>query len=222
MLAARNGITLPFMKRKQMTAFGGFVVMTAILVLAVAGCETSGGGATNSNPAGASGRTMPAAPSIDEVRVGDRLTITFTDVPQAPPPIEVRVPDSGEISLPLDVKVQAAGKKTGELAEEIRKKYDAFYRRLSVNVRQDDRFFYVGGAVRKPDRHQYAGEMTLLGAIKAAGDFTDFARRTKVLVVRQDGTRVVVDCKKALKDPKYDVPIYPNDNIYVPQRTGPW
>ncbi len=210
------------MKRKQKTVISGLVALTAILILAGSGCGTTGGETTGTGPQGVGSRALPAAPSIDEVRVGDRLTITFTDVPQAPPPIEVRVPDSGEIALPLDVRVQAAGKKTGELAEEIRKKYDTFYRRLSVNVRQDDRFFYVGGAVRKPDRHQYAGEMTLLGAIKAAGDFTDFAKRNKVQVVRQDGTRLVVDCKKALRDPRFDVPIYPNDNIYVPQRTGPW
>ncbi len=211
------------MKRIQTTVINGLGVLAAILLLAGTGCGTTGGDQPAGNPGGSGPVAgMHAAPSIDEVRIGDRLTISFTDVPQPPPPIEVRVPDSGEISLPLDVKVRAAGKKTGELAEEIRNKYDAFYKRLSVNVRQDDRFFYVGGAVRKPDRHQYAGEMTLLGAIKAAGDFTDFARRTKVLVVRQDGTRLTVDCKKALKDFKYDIPIYPNDNIYVPQRTGPW
>lgn len=211
------------MKQIQSKVMAGLGALAALLLLAATGCGTTGGGQTGGDPGDASvGGTTPTALSIDEVRVGDRLTITFTDVPQAPPPIEVRVPDGGEIALPLDVKVQAAGKRTGELAEEIRKKYETFYKRLSVNVRQDDRFFYVGGAVRKPDRHQYAGEMTLLGAIKAAGDFNDFARRTKVQVVRQDGTRLIVDCKKALKDPKFDIPIYPNDSIYVPQRTGPW
>lgn len=210
------------MKRIQQAALNSVAALAAAALIFVAGCGTTGSGA-GTDPGIATGTPAPApaGQSIDEVRVGDRLTISFTDVPQPPPPVEVRVPDSGKISLPMEVTVDAAGKKTSALAEDIRKQYEPFYKRLSVIVRQDDRFFYVGGAVRKPDRHQYAGQMTLLGAIKAAGDFNDFARKTKVQVVRQDGTRLIVDCKKAQKDSKYDVPIYPNDNIYVPQRTGP-
>jgi protein involved in polysaccharide export with SLBB domain len=208
------------MKRLQQAALNSIAALAAAAVILVTGCGTTGSG-VGTDPGVATGAPPLVSQSIDEVRVGDRLTISFTDVPQPPPPVEVRVPDSGKISLPMEVTVDAVGKNTSVLAEDIRKKYEPFYKRLTVIVRQDDRFFYVGGAVRKPDRHQYAGQMTLLGAIKAAGDFNDFARKTKVVVTRQDGTRVIVDCKKAQKDSRFDVPIYPNDNIYVPQRTGP-
>lgn len=207
------------MKRLQQAILNSVVILGAVALILVTGCGTTGSG-VGADPGLGSGATAGGA-SIDEVRVGDRLTISFTDVPAPPPPVEVRVPDSGMISLPMDVTVPAAGQTTGDLAEAIRGKYEQYYKRLTVIVRQDDRFFYVGGAVRKPDRHPYAGQMTLLGAIKSAGDFNDFARKTKVVVTRQDGTRLVVDCKKAQKNSRYDIPIYPNDNIYVPQRTGP-
>jgi protein involved in polysaccharide export with SLBB domain len=78
--------------------------------------------------------------------------------------------------------------------------------------------FFVGGQVRKPDRYLHNGDLTLLGAIKVAGDFTDYAKKTAVEVTRADGTRIIVDCKKAQKNPKFDIPVYPGDRIYVHPR----
>src|SRR5436190_16669021 len=50
------------------------------------------------------------------LHVGDPITITFADIP----PMQmreqqVRIPDSGVITLPYNVRVQAAGKSTGQL-----------------------------------------------------------------------------------------------------------
>ncbi|MCX8108287.1 MAG: SLBB domain-containing protein, partial [Verrucomicrobiae bacterium] len=65
----------------------------------------------------------------------------------------------------------------------------------------------------------YTGEMTVLKAISTAGGFTEFAKRNRVEVTRASGGKpVVVDCVKALKNPRLDIPIYPGDRIFVHKR----
>lgn len=71
----------------------------------------------------------------------------------------------------------------------------------------------------QPSRHPYLGEMTLLKAIASAGDFTDFANKKKVEITRANGQKLRVNCVKAQANPdKFDVPIYPEDAIFVPRR----
>jgi len=72
--------------------------------------------------------------------------------------------------------------------------------------------------VRNPGRQVYIGATTVLKAIQSAGDFDDFAAKTRVEVTRTDGTFIKVNCIKAAKDPKLDLPIYPGDKINVPMR----
>lgn len=173
----------------------------------------AGPGATNAFPAGI------GSSSIDTVRVGDKLFVRFEDIPNPPMPMELRVRDDGTISLPLGISVQVAGKKLGDLEADIRNEYvPRYYNRMTVNLKVEERMIYVGGQVRTPGRYVFIGEMTLLGAIKVAGDFTEWAKKTQVQVTRSDGTRYVIDCKKALRDARHDIPVFPGDNIYVPQR----
>jgi len=61
----------------------------------------------------------------------------------------------------------------------------------------------------------YTGKTTLLGAISAAGGFTDFAAKKRVQLTRQDGTILFEDCVKALKNPKLDLEVFPGDKITV-------
>jgi polysaccharide export outer membrane protein len=115
--------------------------------------------------------------------------------------------------------VQAAGKKVGELQDELQRLYvPAFFKTLTVTVKYEERYFFVGGQVRNARQYPYLSQMTVLKAIQAAGDFTDFANRTKVQVTRTNGKTETVNCKKAQKNPKLDLPIYPGDRINVPQR----
>jgi protein involved in polysaccharide export with SLBB domain len=61
--------------------------------------------------------------------------------------------------------------------------------------------------------------MTVLKAIQAAGDFTDFGKKSKVEVIRANGHKEKpVDCYKAIKNPKLDLPIFPGDQVIVPRR----
>ena len=156
---------------------------------------------------------------LDVIRVGDVLHIVFTDIPDQYPPMERRVREDGTITgLPMNQTIVAAGLKVGELEKKIRELYvPKYYKRMTVQVQVRQRMFTVGGYVRAPGRYPYMGEMTVLQAIRVAGDFNEFAKKTEVRVTRADGTVIIVNCKKALKDPRYDIPIYPGDDIYVPR-----
>ena len=154
-----------------------------------------------------------------EFQRGDKLTIQFSDAPINPQVFQQSVREDGMISLPHNQEVMAAGKKKGELEQAI---YDVFvpkfYRRMTVNVKADDRFFFVTGEVRNPGQRVHTGYITALMAVGAAGDFTDFADKTDIQVIRADGTQIKVNGKKALRNPALDVPVYPNDRVHVGRR----
>jgi polysaccharide export outer membrane protein len=195
--------------------------LTLILIVLGIGCETlntpQSGGAGQGKPGG-----IPAPAEVntspDRLRSGDKVTVEFGDVPGLTP-VAQTIREDGMLSLPLNVEVAASGKTRSELAREIEKIYvPKYYRRLTVLVKTDDRFYFVGGEVKAPSRQVYIGEMTVLKAIQSSGDFTDFAQKKKVELMRSNGHREVIDCIKALRDPKKDLPVYPGDRIYVPRR----
>ncbi|MGZ5545978.1 MAG: polysaccharide biosynthesis/export family protein [Limisphaerales bacterium] len=182
-------------------------------------CATTDSGAGT----GGSGSVAvaPKAPlnNGEWIRKGEQLTIELLDI-SPPSKIEQAVADDGTITLPLLTdRVKAEGKKDTELANDIHDLYvPRYYRRMTVNIKRENRFYFVGGQVKNPTQRQYTGDMTLLRAIKSAGDFTDYADRRNVIIIRSNGTREKVDVKAIIKNPKKDVPIYPGDTVDVPLR----
>jgi protein involved in polysaccharide export with SLBB domain len=61
--------------------------------------------------------------------------------------------------------------------------------------------------------------MTVLRAIASAGGFTDFANRDKIELRRPNGEKYLIKWKKALENPKLDVPVYPGDQVTVHKRS---
>jgi polysaccharide export outer membrane protein len=151
------------------------------------------------------------------VHVGDPITISFADVPPLSMREQhVRVPDSGVITLPYNVRVQAAGKSTGQLEQDIREAYvPKYFVNLTAIVTTEERSFIVDGEVRNPGQKPYTGEVTVLRAIGTAGGFTEFANRKKVQLRRQNGQRFIINYNKAIEKPELDLPVYPNDHIIV-------
>jgi polysaccharide export outer membrane protein len=153
----------------------------------------------------------------ENIRIGESLIIEMFDINQ-PQKIEQIVQGDGEITLPLSVRVQAAGKKPSELKADIVNAFvPKFYRRMTVNIKRENRYYFVDGYVRTPSQRTYTGDITVLKAVASAGGFTEYADRKKVQLIRTDGKKHVVNCVKALKDSKLDLPVYPGDKIYVPQ-----
>ncbi|HEX5221157.1 MAG TPA: polysaccharide biosynthesis/export family protein [Verrucomicrobiae bacterium] len=154
----------------------------------------------------------------DRFVAGDQVTVKFSGTVDQIPPHEERIKDDGTITLPLIGAVKAEGKTPGELQKEITDRYvPDLYRRLTVTVQGEQRFYYVGGQVRSPGRQFYVGATTVTKAVQSAGDFTDFAAKWRVELTRE-GKTIKVDCDKVAKDPSLDLEVYPGDKIHVPQR----
>jgi protein involved in polysaccharide export with SLBB domain len=158
-------------------------------------------------------------PSSDLMRPGDKVTIRLTGVPDDGYIIEVQIPSSGSVTVPLLVQpFQASGRTAADLAMEITEAYKAqrIYTTPEVTVIPEERFVSVGGDVRSPASVLYRPDLTLLGAINSCGGFTDYARRTSVRILR--GQQVIyIDCTAAARTPGADPAVFPGDQIYVPR-----
>jgi protein involved in polysaccharide export with SLBB domain len=173
------------------------------------------------SPAPVPATTDGGAPGTETLRVGDSLTITFTDTPVPIPTFDEKIKDDGYITLTLNQTFKAAGKSRGDLEKEIRARYvPDYYKYMTVSVRQQEstRWYYVDGEVKTPNRWIYNSRITVLQAIASSNGFTDFANKKKVRVTRVDGRTEIVNCVKALGNPKLDLEIYPGDKVHVPRR----
>jgi protein involved in polysaccharide export with SLBB domain len=197
---------------------GGLLAIASLFTA----CETTSVSGDDSTLRNVGANAEPASPdrnSTDLLHPGDIVIITFSGATDPPSRHEDRVQENGKITLAYVGTVQAGGKTRAELQQEITRLYvPKYYRQLTVNVNPDTRYFTVSGEVRSPSRVMYLGRSTVLKAIAAAGDFTDFAQPKKVVVTRGNGKKVKVNCIKARTSPELDVEIFPDDHIHVPRR----
>lgn len=208
---------------RKMTGAGLAGWLGLVLVsLVLAGCQTSSERIPFTSVEGEEELTGTPTSSDPVLVKGDNVKVTFSGVTETIQPHEEQIKDDGTITLPLIGAVKADGKTAGELQKVIHDKYvPDYYKRLTVTVSTDRQVYYVQGQVRTPGRQQYIGPTTVLKAVASAGDFTDFAKRKKVILTRANGQRLIVDCVKAAKDATYDLPVFPGDKIEVPLR-GPF
>lgn len=157
----------------------------------------------------------------DRFHIGDPVTVTFTLMTEDSqlPSFSGRVQDDGTITLPLVGAVTAVGKTEGELQKEIQGLYvPKYYRNLTITVKGEVSFYYIDGEVQARGKKEYPpGQMTIVKAIADAGGFTDFANRTHVRLTRGNHTQII-NVEKAIQDPRYDVPVFPGDKIYVKRK----
>jgi polysaccharide export outer membrane protein len=189
------------------------VPLAAALVLGPAGCA--------SGPAGHAGATARRDKPLasDVLRKDDIVTVIFSNIPTPRLPHEEKIKDDGNITLADIGPIKAEGKTAGQLQKEIQDAYvPRYYRNMTVTVKPPERFFYVQGEVKVPNRYQHTTGMTVLKAITTAGGFTDFAGRTKVELTSITGEKYTIDCKRALKNSALDLPVYSDDRIDVPKR----
>ncbi|HOW66668.1 MAG TPA: polysaccharide biosynthesis/export family protein [Candidatus Paceibacterota bacterium] len=197
--------------------FEGALLSCLLGILLLTGCSTPG--PASEEPLAATAAVSAARDGDDILRENDLVSIVFSGIPNPPDRHDERISASGQITLHLVGTITAGGKTPAQLQEEIHKAYvPRFFNRLVVTVQTENRFFFVSGEVKNPSRLVYAGGMTVLKAIAAAGDFTDFANKKTVLLTRQDGRKFVINTRDARKKPELDLPVVPGDVIYVPKR----
>jgi protein involved in polysaccharide export with SLBB domain len=167
-----------------------------------------------------------ATPPIYRLVPGDQVTARFYFNPQLDEDLQVR-PD-GNISLSLIGEMRAAGRTAGELSAEITKAYAQYFVKPTavVIVRQFTGYrVFTAGELRAPGQFSLVtGARTVLESLAASGGVTDNGTLTHVILIRRLATQqqamvAELDLADALSgsDPGQDVPLMPNDFVYVPR-----
>lgn len=186
-----------------------------LLALLFAGCATQDYSAVMAPPSEGDTNELAGA----RLHVGDSITISFDGVPEPPMTQEKTVNDDGTITLSDIGIVKAAGRTTGELEQVIHDLYvPRIYLHLNVTVKAGDRVYYVRGEVKAPGRQIYVGQITVTKAITSAGDFSDFADKKHVVLIRANGQRFTLNCNRILDGEAPDPGVYPGDQIVVGRR----
>jgi len=152
----------------------------------------------------------------------DVLSIVFWREKDLSADVVVR-PD-GKISLPLLKDVQAAGLSPDQLTDALVKAAAKYVSQPNATVMVKEinsRKVFVVGQVAKPGTFPLTGDMTVLQAIAVAGDVLEYAKATKITVVRQEGgaeQRFKFNYRDVLKgkDVGQNIRLKPGDTVIVP------
>jgi polysaccharide biosynthesis/export protein len=130
----------------------------------------------------------------------------------------------GKISLPLVNDVQAAGLTPMELRDQLMQRLVDYIPHPEVSVVVTDvRSFKVAvlGQVPKPARYEFKSSATVMDVLAMAGGFTEYASRSRVVVIRGSGdktSRIPFDYDKVRSgDPSQpNFNLQPGDIVVVP------
>ena len=175
-------------------------------------------------PAGAGPELLAVDAAGDYViGVEDLLYISVWKNPDLSREVPVR-PD-GKITLPLIDDVLAVGLTPTRLKEILTERWKSFITapEVSVIVTQVNSLkVYMVGEIAKPGILVLKGKTRLLQALSLAGGFTQFADRSKVIVLRAIGggneTRLEFNYKRIVSggSPEDNVVLMPGDTVIVP------
>jgi polysaccharide export outer membrane protein len=137
----------------------------------------------------------------------------------------VPVRPDGKISLPLIGELQVSGltaRKVQRMVAERLKEYIS-NPEVSVIVQEvKSRAYAILGKIQKPGSYELGKPTTVLEAIAIAGGFLDFAKASKVYIIRptDNGSSETLhfDYKKVIKghNPEQNVDLKSGDTIIVP------
>jgi polysaccharide export outer membrane protein len=170
----------------------------------------------------------PAAPdaakaSSDSYVIGatDMLAVSVFKEPTLSSSVLVR--SDGMISMPLLGDVQASGKTTLQLADEITAKLKKYVQDPNVTVilnQMNSKKVYLMGEIGHTGPIEMTPGMTLLQAIATGGGLNPYANAKKIYILRVEGgkqLKIPVQYKQALKgDLSLNLILNPGDTIVVP------
>lgn len=153
---------------------------------------------------------------------GDVLEIITWKEPDFSREVPVRM--DGKISFPLLEDIQAAGKTTGEVQEEVRSRLEKYVTHpiVAVSVKvQGSQKFYIVGEVENPGEYPIEKDLTVLQALALAGGFTEWASKKEILVIRnEDGVnrKMMVNYEEIAKGRKLNqnIRLQADDIIVIP------
>lgn len=161
----------------------GRVLATASLAALLAGCNGTG----NLPPAIALEAPAPAADYV--IGADDELSLHFTYATGLDE--NVAVQQDGRIALPMMGPVMAGGLTPQQLAARVSGMYADTLQRPEVVVlvkTATSQRVFIDGEVVRPGVVPLSPEMTLIGAITAAGGLKDSAGLSDIVLLRHDAT----------------------------------
>jgi polysaccharide export outer membrane protein len=174
-------------------------------------------------PAGGVGVVKGSGPYEYKIGEGDVLQISVYGEPGASVQSVVVRPD-GRITVPLVKEVSVAGLTPPQLETILSEQLSPLIRAPDVTVvvaQINSKKIYLTGALKREGILPYTYRMTVMQAISEAGGLTDYAKRKKIYVLRnQDGKQLQLpfDYDAVLKGRRMElnIPLVPGDQIVVP------
>jgi polysaccharide export outer membrane protein len=199
------------------------LLATCVLLLIATGCTSTWVEHPSAKePIDKQARLYPAQEY--KIQYGDQLDIKFLYNPELNENLPVR-PD-GRITLQLVGDLMVVDMTPTQLSEALKTRYAAEVKRpeITVIVRQfAAQKVFVDGEVGRPGLLQLVGSMTVSQAIAQSGGFGYDARKTQVIVIRQNPAGkplvTVVDMLQVQRgiDMTNDINLMPYDMVYVPK-----
>ncbi|HEV8586838.1 MAG TPA: polysaccharide biosynthesis/export family protein [Methylomirabilota bacterium] len=165
-------------------------------------------------------RTAP----FDEYRIGPEDTLQISVWKNDPMSKTVPVRPDGLISLPLLGDIRAAGSTPTELRDVLVKRLSEYMPTPEVAVIVTEvRSFKVSviGEVHKPARYELKSWTTVLDILALAGGLNEFAARTRIVILRNEGRglrRIPFNYNKVVSSggEAENFFLRPNDIVLVP------
>lgn len=153
---------------------------------------------------------------------GDILEISVFGEPEISKAVFVRI--DGKISLPLIGDVQAADTTATALAKTIADKLTKFVGNPNVTVilaESKSKVYYVLGQIKSPGEFLITQPITVLQAIGRAGGLSEWAKKSKIMIVGKPGTSKKIsyfdyDSFLAGENIGQNITINPGDTIVIP------
>jgi polysaccharide export outer membrane protein len=197
--------------------------VVAVAALAVTACASGRGGTVPYEPTGFVApdvQAEPVAPASQPIGALDTLSISVFQVESLTG--EFKVDAAGKIDYPLLGAVQAQGRTTDELREDLaaslaRKYLQSPNVQVAIKERAEQKVT-VDGAVAQPGVYVVKGPTTLIQAVAMARGTTQDANPSRVYVFRTiHGERVAgaFDLKMIRRAQAEDPVIYGNDIVVV-------
>lgn len=151
-----------------------------------------------------------------QANVATRGELTTQPVPRLQTYIVDR---QGDIIMPQLGKINVAGKTTSEIEDLIRSRVSATVNDPFVRVQLVGFYVNVMGEVKTPQRIQVTSQrFTLLDALSAAGDLTEYGERSSVMVIRDENGKQTYHRMNLADSNIFSSPYFylqQNDVVYV-------
>ncbi len=207
----------------------GIGVLGLALVLAMGAMAQSAAPEQKGKPeekqAAAPGTLDPSSPEFaNQYVVGESDTLRVTVWRETDLSQTVIVRPDGMISLPLLKDVHVAGMTPAEMEKFLADKLKAYITNPQVTVTVQEirsRKAYITGEVVRPGPYPLLAPTTVLQLLSQAGGFTPFAKRGKIIVLREEGGKQVrypFDYTKVVRgqNPDQNLMLRSGDTVVVP------